>query len=479
MINIVVYGKPRAFESHDFCFEDKDGSTFTDNSFPEPSLKPKHFGEYVIHYFSKNGYAGVECYNRAKGYECERDGIVFGIALKTDHDFSITKVIENILKPYWSDFASALLNDEDRFIRPTILEILNGTKWDKNDADNIKGSIEASSSHVPTKNMCLLYLPDLDQIPKIESQLKDFKDVYISANLDIFKDSINKVVLNQTQGQICTVENGTIVEIKKDSIKDTDTRTGKKMFGWSTKRTSYSKDGNDDNGGKGGSENDNSTWKTKTVAIAVTIAVIVVALIVILKPWKSPNEPGEGSGGPVAPGDCCKVSFKEYDEPIKEKLDLDPQFVGDHGAVVMNDIEFSVDNIEYVEIEKREDDGHYILKVNNHPEKGLIVITVDAYYNGGNVGRQRYKIAAKDKTGTGTNGGNVSNIKHKNPKINKKTIEQYLIDLKNDLKNDSNEWVSNECDKIIKGDYDEKYKQEAKIMKEKAQKKLERALPKF
>ena len=47
MINIVVYGKPRAFESHEYGF-DVDNSTSVDNSFPEPILKPKKYQDLVV-----------------------------------------------------------------------------------------------------------------------------------------------------------------------------------------------------------------------------------------------------------------------------------------------------------------------------------------------------------------------------------------------------------------------------------------------
>lgn len=467
MINIVIYGKPRAFESHDFCFEDKDGSTFTDNSFPEPSLKPKHFDELVIHYFSNNGYAGVECYNRAKGYESDRDGIVFGIALKTDHDFAITKVIENILKPYWSDFASALLNDEDRFIRPTILEILNGTKWDKNDADNIKGSIEASSSHVPTKNMCLLYLPDLDQIPIIESQLKDFKDVYISANLDIFKDSINKVVLNQTQGQICTVENGTIVEIKNSNNTDTDVRKRKK-WPWGTRQTSYSKDGNDDSSDSGNGKN---KWKNKIAVFAMAFVAIVALLLMIMKPWQSSDEnTPEVEEEKVAELERdFHVLFNDYDKPIESELNLDPRFEGNSGAVVKNDISYKVDKEEFVIIEQNGE--KYMLKVKESPENE-IKVTVKAYYDETDVGSKEYRIAAKRKTGTGTNVGNVPGRKPTNPDIGGKTIDDYLYCLETyDLpKPNKRNDVIGICERIIKSkDYDQTYIEKAKEIKEKAE----------
>ncbi|MCQ2337893.1 MAG: hypothetical protein MJ001_03075 [Paludibacteraceae bacterium] len=463
MINIVIYGKPRAFESHDFCFEGKDGSTFTDNSFHEPILKPKHFGEYVIHYFSKNGYAGVECYNKAKGYECERDGIVFGIALKTDHDFSITKVKENILKPYWSDFASALLND-DRFIRPTILEILNGTKWDKNDSDNIKGSIEASPFHVPTKKMCLLYAPELDQISKVESQLKEYEDVYISANLDIFKDSINSVVLNLTQGRICTIENGTIVEIIEDNIKDTDTRNRINWFGWRTRQTS----GNNDGDGNG-----ENTGKNKTVVFLGAIVVIVALLFATLKLWQAPDEGNQSGGGnepSSTPQSYCRVSFKEYDGLIKEKLDLSPEIVKNSGTVVMNDIEFRVDNSDNVDIE--EADGHRILKVKIPPKNNLMV-TVQAYYKETVVGSQQYLIAAAEgKTGTGTNVEIVPGSKPTNPSIEGKRIDIFLHDLETyTLKDPTRKnYVKTKCDYIINsGLYSQQYMNKAEEIKQAAE----------
>lgn len=432
MINIVLYGKPRGFESHEYGF-DIDNTTAVDNSFPEPLLKPKNFQEPVLHYFSREGYSGIEYYTRAKGYESERDGIVFGIALKTDHDFDLTKVVNDILSRYWSDFASVLLNEVERFSYPTILKILNGTKWGGEDISIIQKSIEQAPLNNPSKNLCLLYAPEFDQIHAVEAQLKQYSDVYISANLDIFNDSINSVVLNLTGGKIHTIKDGAIVEIQKGSTSSSSTRRkntpqwGGKEGKDEPKNTAITNNNNQekDNGygngdGGDGYGNGNGEGKKKKWITIASIAVIAIIALFLVLHKSNPSNSGKSlkngtttnAGGTAQPGNTDEhvtVYFNQYYKPINESLNLKPMLIKEqNSSIVLSDITFSVDHSEIVEI--KTENQIYILSVKQRP-KIETNVTVTANYQGNIIGSARYKIAKEEsnsKSGT-TTGTSTSN----------------------------------------------------------------------
>lgn len=419
MINIVIYGKPRAFESHEYGF-DADNASAVDNSFPEPILKPKNYREMVLHYFSRDGYSGLECYNRAKGYESERDGIVFGIALKTNHDFDITKVVDNVLVRYWSDFASVLLNEEERFAYPSILSVLNGTKWEEEDVLNIRSSIEQAPPRVPNKKICLLYAPEYDQICAVESQLKDYSDVYVSDNLDIFNDSINNVVTNLTGGKIHTIKDGTIVEYHKGNSSSTYFPR-KDPYKWGGgKKTPKEKENNisSDLGTTGEGGGDDSVNRKGMIAMA--IAAVIVACVVLFFVFRSPESEDVGSqkgtdittttgaGGGNASGtsltpslseeENVKVEFKTYKNPIKQIYDITPKFdKSENSSVVSGDITYEIDHSDIVKI--KWDNNKLKLNVIKQPDNETTV-TVIAKYNGKEVGSQQYIIAKKETATT-------------------------------------------------------------------------------
>lgn len=431
MINIVVYGKPRSFESHEYGFDD-DNIISGDNSFPEPKLKPKNYNEPVLHYFAGNGYAGVECYTRAKGFESERDGLVFGVALKANHDFSVKDVIDTLLMPFLSDFASVLLDGDERFVCPSILDALNGTKWGSEEISTIRESVKQNSIPFPNKKICLLYAPEDNQIHHIESQLKEYSDVYISSNLDIFKDSINEVVLKLTGGVIHTIKDGAIVVLQDGDIRENTSTTytiPKKQYkfggirrekgeqkGDSNTHSNVSQDGpevgngiTNDDGGNG--NNRNWTRALKIALIAILFVIILIVVLRFIKPAKNPSDAATGIGGSTpsqsssaaigASGSTTgsgsstetstyfgaedvRVQFTPHTAPINDWLQL--QFTHDSPIRVQSDFILAVDHPEIVEITNDNK-----LKVKTKPTKETIV-TVTAKYNGQDCGSQKYKI---------------------------------------------------------------------------------------
>lgn len=429
MINIVIYGKPRAFESHEYAF-DAGKAASVDNSFPEPILKPTNFQEPVLHYFSREGYAGIECYNRAKGFESERDGIVFGIALKTDHDFVITKVFDNVLMRFWPDFAGALLNAEDRFICPSMLEALNGTSWGDEDISIIQQSLEQGTIQIPNKKICLLYAPEYEKISIVESQLKDYSDVYISGNHEIFKNPINKVVLNLTGGKIHTIKDSAIVEVQKESTSTTS-QSRRKPYNWGgsvkhgLERTgnrygSYQSDSGESDELEYSSQRKSQINKLTKIITVSLVAILVIGFVLfkVFSPTKeSPGNNGNNStGGTVVPEypslpneyPDIKVRFNPYSDPIKESLPYIFVLNNSYNSpVVYSDITLSVDRPDIVELKKNEND-RYCLVVKNRPTIET-TIKITAKYENQIVGEKTYKIAKKEdnkpvtKGTTGTN----------------------------------------------------------------------------
>ncbi len=410
MINIVIYGKPRSFESHEYGF-DVDNTTSVDNSFPEPLLKPKNYQEMVLHYFSKNGYSGIEIYNRAKGYESERDGIVFGIALKTDHDFDMTKVVDNVLMQYWSDFASVLLNDEERFASPSILEVLNGTKWGDEDVSIIRQSIGKEKSRTPNKKICLLYAPEYDCISVVESQLKEYGDVYISDNPDIFKDPINSVVLKITDGRIHTIKDNTIVEYKEGNNTSSTLPKRKEPYQWGKNKKKRPAEGistsNDDDYPPKGNGDDETKVKIKWKKIAaIVVALVAIVLAIILFNPKTENKDSKPVGDTTESGvgdsttSKAVVVFNPYNDPINDDLPYIIQRIvqQQNGSIVKDDITLEVDRPDIVEMPKNGSGGNKLIVI-NHP-KSETVITVSAKYNGSVIGQHAYRIAAKKNSGS-------------------------------------------------------------------------------
>ena len=212
MINIVYFGKPRGFESYEFEFGESMSSN-KENAHIEPLLIPKRNHNPIFHYFVKESYACFEYYTYTKGFDADRDGSVFGIGIKTDKNLSLFDSCYKVFKPFGKDLEHELLDDNNKFIAPNIIDVLKRTEWSTEEQQTINSTIDNTPFQKTSKDLLLLVVPDFSEISMIESQIKEYSDVYIADNQDIFNDSINRILLEKSKYKIFTLKGGNIVEV--------------------------------------------------------------------------------------------------------------------------------------------------------------------------------------------------------------------------------------------------------------------------
>jgi len=480
MINIVVFGKPNSYESYEYEF---DGESFQnkENTHLEPAIKPQNFNDIVLHYYSKDGIIGCELYTRCYGYSSERQGIIFGVGLKSDHDFEIIEAIEKLLKPFWSDLASVFLDSSNKYISPSIVNSLKNTQWSDDEIQlvtSIKKNVEAPKAKYHD-GILLLVASEMSKINDVESKIKEFSDVYIVSNAEVFKEPNNQSVLNKQAGdKIFQIEDKTIKQISgAQSPSDGKKKLPQWDKGGSSKQP-FTTNGDDKTGGEtggtigngGGSVKHPYDWKKIMTRVGLAAAIILVACLIfkpfihkqgeqkdtiVLSPSQDINKELiicnnnkesytweiEGSGknyveidqtgqkviikliqqpnkdkdititvksGSTQIGQqsykirkkelpkANKCTFRNYDEPINECLDLTPQlsFNGDANvSTQLSEIKFEVDCNDLVSIKDRK------LLVNKSPDTDT-KITVTAKLNGMEIGSQIYTIKAQDSSRT-------------------------------------------------------------------------------
>lgn len=483
MANIVVFGKPRAFESYEYVFDGDNQSV--ENVHREPILKPKRYDEAILHYFARDGYAGLEYYTRAKGFESERDGIVFGVSMKSSSDFNISKTVFKLLQPFWLDFASALLDDNNRFVEDSITNQLKSTKWSQSEIDTICSTSLSNPIQAPTKGLLLLVSPQLDDIKSVEHAIKEHGDVYLSGNIDIFKDPINEIVLKEADNQIHQIQDGKIVPVTESPQPDQQSSSQQSVFGRIAKLPIW---GNNQNAKKkiGSNRRKIDSYGIAPIqkrAIAI-VAAIVLAVFITYHFWPDNPKPAENQphNGQVAPDTeiamenssddlqdadaatehlvdnihATAVKLASYSAPIREKLNLRPQILPENCSSVASDISFTVSNDSFVHI----DTENYWLVVDKRPRTDTKV-KVEAYINGELLGSEDYTIANENKdtnvTKSSTSGTRVNNSEPIIPDYNgqPRTLEQYLNDLERGLDNNTltPSFVESECQKFLNSSY--------------------------
>jgi hypothetical protein len=493
MTNIVVYGKPRRFESYEYSFGSNVATT-PEDTHREPVLKPKRYDDAVLHYFVKDDYAGLEYYTRAKGFDGDRDGLVFGLALKSDQDFNLTDTVENVLMPFWEDLAGALLDNNNKFCTDNILNTLRSTQWSADEIHTIQSTAKHTPIKQPNKELLLLVAPDVAEISKFEVQIKDFSDVYIADNSEIFKDPINNIVLQAANNQIFIITNDTITQLI-ETKQGGDGVKKKRATMWGSKKNGegshngHSTSGNDDGVGFGnGHGNRNKTGYNlvkKALIVIVFIVPIICVILFFSGSFKSCSNPefdgnGSGSGGETPSSEAVEqskeaqetfvansVQLQPLNAAIKHSWNLKPTplYNGSAEQCLTQASEISLELLgagtEFVTIEGT------TLKVGTEKPTTDTKVTVIAKLNSTELGRQEYTIAKRATTPSNTT--TPPTVESKIPKDvegKPRTIDQFITDLESTLRKNASKatWVQNECQKIINGEYGKEYKNNSKAV---------------
>lgn len=220
MFNIVVFGKPRSFESLEFELENPKQDTKTwENSHPEPSIKPIEYGRALFHYFRKENIEYWEVYLRCKGFDSDRDGIILGVGIKSDKNISLIKSVKTITEWLYFFVEKYINNDgEWKFKFNTIVDKLKNIKWTDEDKQAIKDFIkEPIKKDGPSTDTTLLVANGLDELLSVEDNIKDFSDIYIADNADIFINRINSTTYTKrANGKFFIVKDGKICSPPKE-----------------------------------------------------------------------------------------------------------------------------------------------------------------------------------------------------------------------------------------------------------------------
>lgn len=403
MIEVVVFGKPKSFESYAFDFGDSQVRE-TENSHHEPIVKPIDYNDIVFHYYQKDDIAGWEVYRRCKGYDAERPGIIFGVGIKSDKDFGLIDTMGNLLKPLWEDFAQAFLDKNYKFQFESIVNALKTTKWSPEEEEKVRNNVSKESIKTANQErpLLLLTIENPNEIKTIEDIIKEYNDVYIASNTDIFKNLINKDVLaKQANNEIYTVKDGKIGPLQEsDPEKSTGKDEQNENKSWITWIWGGKSSNSSSTSASKESDKKNPKIPSKLIAAVATIAIIiVVAWFVSPKIVNKPAdriELAQPESGFVSNGFCLqpKLFHKESERTSTRIEDIKWSIEGDGG--------------KYIEF----DTLHTLLKINDkyryekpRTESSFIVI---ARIDEKELARKQYKLE-----------------EYKRPKANKATMKPY------------------------------------------------------
>lgn len=398
MVEVVVFGKPRSFESYEFEFGVHRVQE-VENTHHEPIIKPVGYGDIVFHYYQKDGIAGWEVYRRCHGYDSDRPGIVFGVGIKSEKDFGLIDTMGNLIMPLWEDFAQAFLDKNYKFQFESIVNALKTTKWSAEEEERVRNNVSKEDIKAANqeKPLLLLSVENAGEIKAVEGLIKEYKDVYIASNPDIFQNLINKDVLaKQANNEIYIVKDGKIESLQKpDAEKSADDKNGSK--GWITwiwgGKGSNSSD-SETKGTGGGRKNPNRIPKLVTAA-AVIAFIAAIVLLFVFKP---------------KPADRMELAIASESGYITDGFDLRPKLF--HGksektSTKREEIKWKIegDGSKYIDF----DTAHYLLKINDdfrtdkpRTESTIIVI---AMLDGKELAKTQYTLE-----------------KYKRPKANKATM---------------------------------------------------------
>jgi hypothetical protein len=235
MTSIIVFGKPRGFESYEYIFEPEmvnEGFNVTGKicAYREPSLKPNSSWSNVLHYYAVENYAYYEYYLYAKGYEADRGGIVFGVSIKTDKNLKLWDTFNDLICPYFKFFKKYLLDDSGRFKTVSLVDTLQrqDVKWNDDDQQKINRinnnpQFKKRFNH----NTLLLKEANWENINPIDEKIKEFTDVYIFDDAAILKD--NQLLKKEANNKVYKIIKGEIVPLEKLSIEEENNHLKKEL----------------------------------------------------------------------------------------------------------------------------------------------------------------------------------------------------------------------------------------------------------
>ncbi|MDR1383772.1 MAG: hypothetical protein LBJ67_08010 [Planctomycetaceae bacterium] len=409
MKNIVVFGKPKAFESYEYEFEEQ-SAVKNENTHIEPYIKPLRQKEAILHYYAKDDYVCYEYYAHTKGFDSDRVGSVFGVGVKANRDINLFVAQNCVLLPFCKDLSNSFLHNDNSFNSQSIINKLSKTVWSEDEQQTIGDVVNAIPFPTPNKELLLLVVSDFAEVSNIENKIKEYSDVYITNNQDIFKDDNNSLYLKRSNSQIFTVENGNIVLFAKKTKKEED--NGRKEF----KRSSDKKENGETERkefeeGKDSDENSNSSrdnplptptsWlKPTTTKIVGTLAVCLIILFFVLKNCRGNGNTGGGADTgdthtvtPTQSFVANSVQLASHNGPIEKSLNLNPKplYNGtDKTITLKSEIQLQLlGGANCAEIQGT------TLKVTSRPDNDTKV-TVIAKLGDVELGRQDYTIAKKE-----------------------------------------------------------------------------------
>ena len=205
MDKIVIFGKTQGFESYEIDLLER--SEGVKNIYTHPKVLPLENGQFMLHYSFSRETACLSLYTRVINLGSERDGLIFGVAYKSDKNFDLLTVLNNILYPLYRGASTLLLNeDKDKIIHESIVEVLEREIYSQISNWGIKPCVSTSMAESPDSGKIRMLLVSSDKnfqdISNIQSTIKDYSDVYICKYPEVFKSDINSVALRSCKGKI-------------------------------------------------------------------------------------------------------------------------------------------------------------------------------------------------------------------------------------------------------------------------------------
>lgn len=201
--SIILFGKPDSFESYELA---TNGVKRIFDSFIEPELKVSQNQNYVYRQFINGGFSYLQIYSFAQAYQSGREGIVIGVAFKSDTLIDLSNENLNTLKSILESFKTKALdgiefksNSLDKTVQEFYQEALSYTDKLKYKNNNLSKSINQT---------LLLFLPNLESgLKNLRNEINLLKDVYISSNKEVFTASINIKYLYTVENKFYTLNN--------------------------------------------------------------------------------------------------------------------------------------------------------------------------------------------------------------------------------------------------------------------------------